>query len=144
MTLSPSRGHSPSHRNPSTGRMDRVAFNPSNVHQIWPEKAFHIRKETSENCEEVQLPSSGVTKSKNRDYMMVLVCCFPHFSWSMFLSIYLHFQHSDPPFLLSPLLAFSRRSTRAERRVNACARAAGRGYRQAQITHLHAKFHSTT
>lgn len=76
--------------------------------------------------------------------LTLLACYFPHFSWSMFLSIYLHFQHSHPSFLLSPSLPLSRRSTQAERRVNACARAAGRGCRQAQITRLHAKFHPAT
>lgn len=62
----------------------------------WEEKLLKSERE------EVQLPSSGVIKSKNGDYMMVLsaslACYFPHFSWSMFCSICLHFQHSDPLF----------------------------------------------
>lgn len=47
-------------------------------------------------------------------------------------------------FLLSASLSFSCRSTQAARRVNACARAAGRGCQQAQVPYLHATFYSNT
>lgn len=62
----------PSDWNPWTGREGRRAFNPPNVHQIWPENVFHMRRDTSEKCEEVQLPSSGVIKSKNG---IIWWCC---------------------------------------------------------------------
>lgn len=79
-----SRGHSASDRNTCTGREERKVFNPPNVHQIWPEKAFHVRSEASEKWKEVRLPSSEVIKNKNGNYMMVLwaptACYFPHFS----------------------------------------------------------------
>lgn len=97
-----SRGHSASDRNTCTGREERKVFNPPNVHQIWPEKAFHMRSEASEKWKEVRLPSSEVIKNKNGNYVMVPwappACYFPHFSCSVFCSIYLHFQHSHPPF----------------------------------------------
>lgn len=131
-----SRGHSAeSDRNTCTGREERKVFNPPNVHQFWPKKAFHMRSETSEKKKEVHLPSSEVITNKNRHYVMVLRAlpgCYFSCEISVFGSIYLYFQHLDPPFLPSPVL-----HSGWTRRHCMCSR-------QAQITHSRVKFYSTS
>lgn len=135
-----SRGHSASDRNTCTGREERKVFNPPNVHQIWPEKAFHMGSEASEKWKEVRLPSSEVIKNKNGNYLMVLwaptACYFPHFSCIQHV-----LQHLPTlTALRSTFFYLLLRLIQAERGVTACAR----GWRWAPSTHSRAKFDSTT